>query len=391
MKKFERDINPIKDQNVEKKPSFNLLNKPQHTIHDAKTDPLLSAKEELKVGGSVKGENIHTVLSDIASRSAKGEKIGSAYDYLNTSQESKEVSTTTLESFNEDNLVKNIEKYEKNLRNKINKDEENILANALNDIKNKMLERDIKQKKEETLKNDLLEINNEIDNISKNISKNEEAIDKVDKRQEEYIQAFSQEDLLDRLLDPIKSKDLIDQKYLKLREQLAKDEDTEALSKAFLYVKQQKIDRTKAFNTDIRFDYQQILDEKSLLAKSVTGLFKDRKELIKQVTKIENNIKLVDKEIKDIDMQLSHIQGSTIFSGENKEHNDNIENKVRKDVLKHLERKKIAREETINELNDAITVLKSAGKEFESQQSKLDKAKREAKQIKGMIKEYQEK
>src|SRR5207244_7525365 len=104
-------------------------------------------------------------------------------------------------------------------------------------------------------------INKEIDAANKSIERINEVLIKLSNKQKEYIQVFSQEKL-DQLLDPTTSEELIDQGYLKLREQLAKDKGPEISNKTFLYIRQQNIDREKALNTDTLFEYKGILHKK---------------------------------------------------------------------------------------------------------------------------------
>lgn len=290
----------------------------------------------------------------------------------------------------EDPLVKKIEKYEINLRDKIGK-EENSIASNLEEVSKKSIDKDKKLEQVKNMQKDLADTIKEIDAANKNIEKINEVLIKLSNKQKEYIQVFSQEKL-DQLFDPITSGELIDQGYLKLREQLAKDKDPEASNKAFSYVRQQSIDREKALNTDTLFEYKGIVDKKNDLT-GFNGRFITKSEkLAKDKEEIEIHIEAVNNEIKDIDTQLSHIQENISSTRKPKTQSD-IDTEVNDGVLKHIIRKKSAREEIINSLNNTISAFESLNTnedKVKSYRLKRDKSIKEAKLLKNIIKKYQE-
>jgi hypothetical protein len=241
------------------------------------------------------------------------------------------------------------------------------------------------------MQKDLADTIKDIDAANKNIERINEVLIKLSNKQKQYIQAFSQEKL-DQLFDPITSGELIDQGYLELRKQLAKDKDPETSNKTFSYVRQQSIDREKALNTDTLFEYKDILDKKNDLTGFNERFIKNSEKLAKDKIKIETRIEAVNNEIKDIDTQLSHIQENISSTRKPKTQSD-IDTEVNDEVLKHIIRKKSAREEIINSLNETISTfesLKIDEDKVKSYRLERDKSTKEAKLLKNIIKKYQE-
>jgi len=290
----------------------------------------------------------------------------------------------------EDYLVKKIEKYEANFRDKI-VEEENSIASNLEEVSKKSIDRNKKLKQVKNMQSDLANIIKEIDAKNKNIERINEVLTKLNNKQEEYIQVFSQEKL-DQLLNPTTSEELIDQGYLNLREQLAKDKDPDIPNKTFSYVREQNIDRDKALNTDTLFEYKGILRKKHELTEFNRHFITNSERLARDKIETENRIKIVNDEIKCIETQLSHIQENISPTKKPKTQSD-IDIEVNNGVLEHIKRKKSTREGIINELNETISTfesLKIDEDKINNYRINREKATKEAKLLKNIIKKYQE-
>src|SRR5947209_7403785 len=87
----------------------------------------------------------------------------------------------------EDHLVKKIEKYEANLRDKII-EEENSIASNLEEVSKKSIDRNKKLKQVKNMQSDLANIIKEIDAANKSIERINEVLIKLSNKQKEYIQ-----------------------------------------------------------------------------------------------------------------------------------------------------------------------------------------------------------